>query len=120
MGYNSSTCIYRGVPGGWSFRFRSNFAYRKHCALCAEYSVTNRNFITCFSRSINGGSSGYYLGIMFGPKLESFRFASSRQKNIRKAKEIILKYGTLFNNNGTAYPGSAKSHPIDGRNQSFE
>ena len=38
---------------------------------------------------------GYYLGIMFGPKLESSRFASSRQKNIRKAKTIILKYGTL-------------------------
>ena len=38
---------------------------------------------------------GYYLGIMFGPKLESSRFASSRQKNIEKAKAIILKYGTL-------------------------
>ena len=57
-------------------------------------SLTEISLLACLG-ALMADHLGYYLGIMFGPKLESSRFASSRQKNIRKAKEIILKYGTL-------------------------
>tara|TARA_Y100000991_G_scaffold198913_1_gene170300 strand:- start:702 stop:1079 length:378 start_codon:yes stop_codon:yes gene_type:complete len=38
---------------------------------------------------------GYYLGLIFGPHVEKSKFARSREKNIKKSKEIVLKYGTF-------------------------
>ena len=36
---------------------------------------------------------GYYLGLIFGPHLEKSKFARSREKNIKRSKQIVLKYG---------------------------
>ena len=88
MDRHSLTRFYRGISRCRIICIWSN------SSSCAQDILSLPEIATlAFVGAILADHIGYYLGLIFGPHLEKLKFARSREKNIKKSKQIVLKYG---------------------------